>query len=183
MSRVQDADVLISSDERPLARFAPFAAAFAVVVVLDQLTKTWALRALDDGPIDVAFGLRWRLVFNPGASFSTGTSFGPWLGALAIVMVGVLVWMLRDADRTGALLFGAIAGGAIGNAADRLFRSDDGFLGGEVVDFIDLGWWPVFNVADIGIVGGVALFAIRSLLLTRGTSPEAAADPVSEVDE
>ena len=53
---------------------------------------------------------------------------------------------------------GMVIGGAIGNVCDRLFRSGNGFLRGEVIDFIDLQWWPVFNVADIAItVGGVLL--------------------------
>ncbi len=156
MSGIQDTDVLSG-------RYGRFAAAFVALVVLDQLTKQWALSALADGPIDVFWTLRWRLIFNPGASFSTGTSLGPWFGALAFVMVGVLAWMVRDTDETGAWLFGAVAGGAVGNLIDRLFRSDDGFLGGEVVDFIDFGWWPVFNIADVGIVGGVLLVAVRSL--------------------
>ena len=167
MSPVQDTDVLIEAPKPLAERYRRFAETLAVVLGLDQITKAWALDALTDGPIEVFWTLQWRLVFNPGASFSTGTSLGPLFGVLAIVMVGVLGWMVRDTDRVGALLFGAIAGGAIGNFVDRLFRSDDGFLGGEVVDFIDFGWWPVFNIADIGIVGGVILFAARSLLTGR----------------
>ena len=54
-----------------------------------------------------------------------------------------------------AVGIGLVIGGAIGNVLDRLFRAGDGFLGGAVVDFIDLQWWPVFNVADMAItVGG-----------------------------
>ena len=44
----------------------------------------------------------------------------------------------------------------MGNVVDRLFRND-GWFDGAVVDFIDLQWWPIFNVADIGIVGGALL--------------------------
>ena len=51
-------------------------------------------------------------------------------------------------------------GGAIGNLVDRLFRGD-GWLARPVVDFIDLQWWPIFNVADMAIVvGGVLLLVI-----------------------
>ena len=54
---------------------------------------------------------------------------------------------------------GLIVGGAIGNLIDRAFRTDNGFLKGGVVDFIDLQWWPVFNIADAAIViGGVMMF-------------------------
>ena len=60
--------------------------------------------------------------------------------------------------RWSAIAAGCIAGGALGNLTDRLFRSDDGFLTGAVVDFIDVQWWPVWNVADMGVVlGGAAL--------------------------
>ena len=56
------------------------------------------------------------------------------------------------------LLLGMILGGAIGNLADRALRAGDGFLGGAVVDFVDLQWWPVFNAADSAIVvAGVIL--------------------------
>ena len=56
---------------------------------------------------------------------------------------------------------GAIIGGAIGNLGDRAFREGEGFFGGAVVDFIDLQWWPVFNVADSAIVVGGALVVWR----------------------
>ena len=56
---------------------------------------------------------------------------------------------------------GAIIGGAIGNLADRVFREGGGFFGGAVVDFIDLQWWPVFNVADSAIVVGGILVVWR----------------------
>jgi len=52
------------------------------------------------------------------------------------------------------VLFGAIAGGAIGNVIDRIFRAKDGFMSGGVIDFIDFQWWPIFNVADIAVVCG-----------------------------
>ena len=54
-------------------------------------------------------------------------------------------------------------GGAVGNLGDRLLRDADGFLDGRVVDFVDLQWWPVFNVADAAIVvGGILLLALRT---------------------
>ena len=62
----------------------------------------------------------------------------------------------------GAVSAGLIAGGAIGNLADRAFRGDDGFLHGAVVDFIDVQWWPVFNIADACIVVGAVLLVLSS---------------------
>jgi signal peptidase II len=136
----------------------------ATVVVADQLTKWWALRALDDNTIDLFWTLRLRLVFNTGAAFSLVQGLGPVLALGAVAIVVVLLWIGRVApNRATAIAFGLIAGGALGNLADRLFRSGEGFLGGAVVDFIDVQWWPVWNVADMAIVvGAAALVALTS---------------------
>ena len=56
-----------------------------------------------------------------------------------------------------------IVGGALGNVLDRAFRGDAGFFHGGVIDFIDFQWWPVFNVADIGVVCGAVLLVISTL--------------------
>lgn len=132
------------------------------VVAIDQLTKWWAVRALDDRTVDLFWTLRLRLVRNTGAAFSLVNGFGPILGVIAVVIAGVLLWFGRvSPDRRTAIALGAIAGGALGNLADRVFREGDGVLGGAVVDFIDVQWWPVWNVADMAIVlGGTALVVI-----------------------
>jgi signal peptidase II len=129
------------------------------VVIVDQLTKTWAVNALDDHDIDVVWTLRFHLTFNGGMAFSQGRGLGPIIGVLAIVVVAVLLISLRRAGSTlAAVAVGLVVGGAAGNILDRLFRSGDGFLGGRVVDFVDLQWWPIFNVADAAVViGGILL--------------------------
>ena len=142
-----------------LGWIAPYGAA-GVVLVVDQLTKWWALQALDDGRvIDIVWTLRLRLVYNTGAAFSRFDGMGPVIGVVAVVITVILLWRGRLAsDSRVSFSLGSIAGGAMGNFADRLGRDGDGFLGGPVVDFIDVQWWPVWNVADMGIVvGGVAL--------------------------
>lgn len=145
----------------------------AAVVAVDQLTKWWALETLDDRTIDVVWTLRFHLTFNPGASFSLGGGFGRWIGLLALVVVGILVWQGRAVQsRGGSVVLGLILGGALGNLADRAFRADDGFFSGEVVDFIDLQWWPVFNVADACVVIGGLLLVASTL---RGPSDPAPA--------
>jgi signal peptidase II len=131
-----------------------------VVVVVDQLTKWWALERLSGGrDIDLVWTLRLNLVRNSGAAFSTGRGLGPVLGVVAVIVVFLLVRYGRMASSTPtAAGIGLVLGGAVGNLADRAFRSGDGFLGGHVVDFVDLQWWPVFNVADAAIViGGLVL--------------------------
>ena len=147
--------------EVPGQRWRLVAAATVAVLVLDQLTKTWALRVLDDRIIDVVGSLRLRLVFNTGSAFSIGAGLGPVLALVGVAIVVVLLRASRDLVGTPALVaLGLVVGGAVGNLADRAFRGGDGLLHGAVVDFVDLQWWPVFNVADMAICAGVALLAL-----------------------
>ena len=136
-----------------------------VVVALDQLTKTWAVRRLSEGDIDVVGSLRFNLVFNSGASFSFGEGLGPFISVVVLaVAIGIVLAGRNVTSALGATALGLVLGGAVGNLLDRAFRAGDGFLGGYVVDFVDVQWWPVFNVADAAVtVGGVALvvFLIR----------------------
>lgn len=152
------------------------AAVAAGVVALDQLTKWLAVEhlslagcAVPDGCIEVVGSLRFRLLENTGASFSIGTGFGPVLGIIAAVMAVVLLRASRTARPWMAVALGLVAGGAVGNLVDRVFRADDGFLSGAVVDFIDVQWWPVWNGADMAVVGGVALLALLTLRSPEGT--------------
>jgi signal peptidase II len=133
-----------------------------VVVVLDQLTKIWAVAALSDGPVEVIGSLlQFRLTRNPGGAFSLLTGLTPVLAVLAVIMV---VYIIRTTRRTSdvvmAYSLGLVLGGAVGNLVDRMVRSP-GVLRGEVVDFIKVPNWPTFNVADCAITVGVILIAIR----------------------
>jgi signal peptidase II len=142
-------------------------------VILDQLTKAWAVSNLSTRNVDLVWTLRFQLVQNHGASFSLGTGLGAWIGLLALVVVGVLVWQGSSVrSRLGAVALGMIVGGALGNVLDRAFRGDGGFFHGGVVDFIDLQWWPVFNIADVGVVCGAVLL-VFSTLRSPSTSEEA----------
>ena len=133
-------------------------------VIADQLSKSWAVSSLSNQTIDVLWTLRFQLAINYGASFSLGAGFGAWIGLLALVFVGVLVWKGSSVrSRLGAIALGMIVGGALGNVLDRAFRGDAGFFHGGVVDFIEFQWWPVFNVADIGVVCGAVLLVISTL--------------------
>jgi signal peptidase II len=133
-------------------------------LLLDQATKWWAEGELADQPIDLVWTLRLRLVTNSGASFSMGEGMGPYIGVVALVVVGVLLWTGRSiGSRFGAVGLGLVLGGALGNVLDRAFRSGDGFMGGSVIDWIDVQWWPIFNVADIGVVVGAIMLMLASL--------------------
>ena len=140
-----------------------FALAAVVVVALDQLTKQLALSGLDDGPIDLVGSFTLRLTFNDGAAFSLGSGRTSAIAVLALVVCAVLVRIGLRADRTPvAIGFGIITGGALGNIVDRALREGDGFLGGRVVDFVDPGWWPVFNVADAALWVGIGTLLIAT---------------------
>ena len=134
-------------------------------LLADQLSKSWAVSSLKNDTIDVVWTLRFQLTVNHGASFSLGSGFGMWIGLLALVVVGMLVWKGGSVrTRLGAVALGMIVGGALGNVIDRAFRGDEGFFQGGVIDFIDFQWWPVFNVADFGVVCGAILLVISTLL-------------------
>lgn len=134
----------------------------AVIVVLDQLTKIWAVAALSDGPVEVIGTLlQFRLTRNPGGAFSLLTGLTPVLAVLAGVMVVYIVRTTRrTTDAVMAYSLGLVLGGAVGNLVDRMVRSP-GVLRGEVVDFIKVPNWPTFNIADCAITIGVILIAIR----------------------
>ena len=148
-----------------------FAVAAAIVVALDQLTKHWALAALADGPIDLVGSLRLNLVFNDSAAFSLGGGNTTVIALIGVGLVSVVVTMgLRAERRAWALGLGILLGGALGNLADRAFRDGDGFLGGRVVDMVDLQWWPVFNLADAALWVGVGVVVVASRRVAEGPS-------------
>lgn len=148
------------------------ATAATAVVGVDQLAK--ALVVANVGSTDqvkLLLGVRLILVSNRGVAFSLGNSRGSGgVVVLVVAIVAVLAWFLRrelrrpsDDPRAPSLgqavAFGAIFGGAIGNMIDRFLRHP-GWGRGAVVDFVDVRFWPVFNVADAALtVGCLALVA------------------------
>jgi signal peptidase II len=140
----------------------------AFVLAADVISKVIVVADLSGhAPIRLLGGLlTLRLIRNSGAAFSIGTSMTVVFTAIA---VGVIVFILRTARRLRslpwAITLGLLLGGAMGNLADRLFRAP-GPMRGDVVDWIELPHWPVFNLADSAIVcGGVlaVLLAVRGL--------------------
>lgn len=137
-------------------------AVMGVIVLIDQLTKLWAVTSLEPGmPVDVIGAwLRLNLVRNAGAAFSMGAGFTLVMSLIAIAVVVVIV---RFARRIGslwwALMLGALLGGAVGNLIDRMVQPP-GVLRGHVIDFVQLPYWPVFNFADVAIVIAVGMMIV-----------------------
>jgi signal peptidase II len=133
-------------------------------VALDQGSKEWALDRLSSGRrIALVPTVELDLTFNSGFSFGTGAGNGRLIGVLvALVAVGLGAMIAREPRRARAATLAVILGGALGNLIDRVFRGDS-FLSGEVVDFIDVSWYAVFNVADIFVVCGCLVLVAMEL--------------------
>lgn len=95
------------------------------------------------------------------------------LVATVAATIAILFWVRGLEQRSWAIPLGLVMGGGFGNVADRVFRD----TGGRVVDFIELKWWPVFNVADMCIVTGVGIIL---LLGFRSERQEPQADGTGE---
>jgi len=168
-------------NRRPLVQRS--AVIVTAAVALDQTTKWWAESALDNGRvINVLPTLEFDLSYNSGFSFGTGSGLGPWIGLIVIAMCGFLGWLIVNAEtRLRAAIAATILGGAISNLLDRIFRADDGVLSGEVVDFIDVTWYAVFNVADIFVVCGAIAFGANEIWLSRQVNDEIdAVEPIGD---
>jgi signal peptidase II len=138
----------------------------AAVFAVDRLTKFLVQQHLDlNSPQPLLDGLVYlNRTQNSGAAFSFGRSLGNFYLVFALIAAVVIVYAYRRVPpeeiwtRVG---LGMVLGGALGNALDRLLTS-------SVTDFIDLRWWPVFNLADSCIVVGALILVWR--LQRRGRS-------------
>lgn len=134
-----------------------------VAYALDQLTKIWAVAALEGEPSRELVPGLLDLTFlrNPGAAFGMGASMTVILSVVSLAVVVVVVRMatrLRDPWWTVGL--GLLLAGALGNLTDRILR-EPGVLRGHVVDFIDYGPF-VGNVADIYLTVAAVVIVVRS---------------------
>ncbi|WP_107655181.1 signal peptidase II [Nocardia suismassiliense] len=136
-----------------------------ILLALDLLTKCLVVANLQPGEPVYLIGdwARLSLVRNPGAAFSMATGM-TWL--LTLVATAVVIGVVRIGRTLRSLWWaiglGMVLGGALGNLVDRLFRAP-GPLQGHVVDFLAIGWWPVFNVADSSIVCGAILLVVLTV--------------------
>ena len=143
-----------------------------LVVVLDQLTKYWAVTKLPfHQKVNVMPYFDWFLTYNPGAAFSFLADAGGWQRwfftiTTIIISAVIFFWIkkLEAGDRATAISLCLILGGAIGNLIDRVYL-------GHVVDYIQvyLGSypWPAFNIADAAISVGAVVLILSSFTDTK----------------
>ena len=135
-----------------------------LVVIADQVSKYLVVSRFYFGESIEVFGswLHFTFVRNTGAAFGI-LSGRLWFFVVftLIVLVGIIYYCIATKPPAVVqLLLGLIAGGAMGNFIDRLFKPG-------VVDFIDLGWWPVFNLADSAITCGAVLFILYNYFIDK----------------
>ena len=142
-----------------------------VLLVADQWSKDWALKALEDTPLTLIHGfLNLHLTFNKGVAFGQLGFMPVWgLAGFAFAAALALVhWLGHRSHWAYQLGLGCIIAGAVGNGIDRLYI-------GAVADFIDVilfGWhFYTFNVADIAINIGVALMLLDGFYFQRNNHP------------
>lgn len=143
-----------------------------LIVAADQVTKQWAMQTL--GPIpgqrSITLGVEWlRLIYgqNTGVAFGLFQNLSQLFTVTSILITAGAIYAyavhLPNRSRWVQVALGLIVGGAIGNIIDRLRL-------GFVVDFISVGWWPVFNMADSAVTIGVTLLA--GYLILVGDEPQ-----------
>ena len=164
-------DTRHSGDSSPAGRPLLATAIVLGIVALDQLSKWWAETRLADDPIRlIGDDIGFALAYNTGSAFSLFQSFTPFLAVIAFVVAVVLVRVVRRTRDTLMVVgLSLVLGGALGNLIDRVFRMP-GFLRGAVVDFVHVGSFPTFNVADSAITIGailIVIWAIRADLRER----------------
>jgi signal peptidase II len=155
------------TQEAPVPRYAFLLGLAALVIAVDQVVKALVSNSLKSGRVIELLNGAVQLDYtvNTGAAFGIVRN-GDVLFALVAIVVsaGILIYYRRVAGRPLFVraALGLILGGAVGNLIDRVRL-------GYVVDFIDLRWWPVFNLADSAIVIGVLLLVLYALQQPAGT--------------
>jgi signal peptidase II len=128
------------------------------VVLVDQVSKAIVVSSISVGQqVDLVLGFTLTDTPNSGLAFGIGQGHGFVLAVTVLALALVLMWFALDPSRPGLWLsVGLLAGGALGNLADRV-RID------AVTDFIDPPLWPTFNLADVAITLGALGLVLVSL--------------------
>ncbi len=140
----------------------------ALIWAIDFVSKNWAINFLEGQNPRKFLGNFLQLTFakNSGAAFSFATRGTILLTIFSVVVILVIAyWGPRLTSRPWGLVLGLVLGGALGNLSDRVFRANSGtgVFKGEVIDWIQLPHWPVFNLADSSIVIAAVIASYLSL--------------------
>ena len=153
------------------------AALILVVFIIDQMTKSWVRASLIEGASRPSEGfLRITHISNTGSAFGLFPNQTMFLLIASLVGIAVLLIFFRKQAGQGFMVrtsLGLQLGGAAGNLVDRITM-------GKVTDFIDVGAWPVFNLADASIVTGIVILA---WLLFRSPKAPKAASAAPDAEE
>jgi signal peptidase II len=128
----------------------------ALVVALDQVAKAIVENELVPGEkVDVLGPLGLTLAHNKGVAFGLASGSDTPLVVFAVLALGFVGFLLARNPRAPGMWIaaGLVAGGALGNLVDRL-------RAGGVTDYVEIGSWPPFNIADMAITAGVVIFAL-----------------------
>jgi signal peptidase II len=177
-----------SQTQTPNARLGSLRALVVVIalgcVVIDYALKQLVIANIDPAQPIPLLGdfLMFTLTYNSGAAFSMGTGMTVGLAVFAcLALLFVTIWLIpRVRYRSWAIMTGLLWAGIAGNLADRLFRPPGPFQG-EVVDFISLKYFAVFNFADICITAAAVLL-IWLMLFRPQTAPTHREAPPSDVE-
>jgi signal peptidase II len=150
-----------------------FAAIALTVAAVDLASKAWASRALRNGSKDLPGPIDLRLGYNRGIAFSFLTDVP--VAVIVILTSLVAVALVVAAARGSAPLLsaGLVLGGALGNLVDRTHN-------GSVVDMFHTSFWPTFNLADVAICAGAALWVLQSSRSSHASEEPDAAGPAGQ---
>ena len=155
-----------SAASAPASRAAWVVAAVVAIVVVDQLTKSWAVVGARRRADATSIGdhVKFELTRNSGSAFSGFQGYTPVLAVIAIVITILIARAVRRATDPLDASSGSCSCSAVRSAtSSTAFARSPGFLRGHVVDFVAVGWWPVFNVADSCVTIGAILLVVRTL--------------------
>ena len=137
---------------------------FSFVFISDQITKYAVYKNMSLGESIPTEGIiRITYARNTGMAFSLFENFGIILLILSLIIASILIIYLFTIDKPRILIrvfSGLVVGGALGNILDRIRF-------GYVNDFIDVGWWPIFNIADSSITIAIGIYIFDAIFIQK----------------
>lgn len=129
-----------------------------IILFLDQLSKFLARKYLLNNDFVITSFFKFSLRFNTGGVWGFFQDNNLFFIILTLIVVGILIFYRNEflSSQASAIFYALVFSGALGNFIDRIIFS-------KVTDFISVGWWPLFNIADSAISIGIIGFLVYSL--------------------